>query len=252
VSYDQKHNEANGEDNRDGTNDNHSSNYGVEGDTEDPAIAQVRLRQVRNFLVTLLLSQGVPMICGGYEIGRTQHGNNNAYAQDNAIGWFDWNLNDERRALVEFTARLVELRRHHPNLHRRKFFQDRPIDPGASTRQVNGHQEQDIAWLRPDGYEMTPEEWNQGWVRCIGLRLSGRTLDDVNGFGEPIRDETFLILLNPHHEPIRFYMPKGQGTAWEVLLNSAEPERADKPVIAAGQPFELVHRSTALLRELTD
>ncbi|MGO9260630.1 MAG: glycogen debranching protein GlgX [Bryobacteraceae bacterium] len=251
VSYGHKHNQANGEDNRDGSNDNHSSNYGVEGDTQDPRIVEVRRRQVRNFLLTLLLSQGVPMICGGDEIGRTQHGNNNAYAQDNPVGWFDWNLDEAGRALLEFTARLVELRRRHPNLHRRKFFQDRRIDPGGAAREVNGREEQDITWLRPDGNEMTPEEWNQGWVRCIGLRLSGRTLDDVNGVGEPIRDETFLILLNPHHEPIRFFMPRREGTAWEVILDSAEPERAAKPMVAAGEALELIPRSTALLRELT-
>ncbi|HTX34034.1 MAG TPA: glycogen debranching protein GlgX, partial [Bryobacteraceae bacterium] len=252
VSYDHKHNEANGEENRDGTNENYSSNYGAEGDTDDPEINAVRQRQARNFLVTLLLSQGVPMICGGDEMGRTQRGNNNAYAQDDAISWFDWNLDEARRKLVEFTARLVDVRRQHPNLHRRKFFQDRRIDPGTSSREVNGHQEQDITWLRPDGQEMTPEEWHQGWIRCIGLRLSGRTLDDVNGVGEAIRDETFLILLNPHHEPIRFFMPAGEGTAWEVMLDSAAPEREDKPLIAAGEAFELIPRSTALLREMRD
>ncbi len=252
VSYDRKHNQANGEDNRDGSNDNHSWNCGAEGETEDAAIVELRRRQVRNFLVTLLLSQGVPMICGGDELGRTQHGNNNAYAQDNATSWFDWNLDKAGRSLIEFTARLVDLRRRHPNLHRRKFFQDRRIDPGAASRQVNGHQELDITWLRPDGKEMTPEEWNQGWIRCIGLRLSGRTLDDVNGFGEPIRDETFLILLNPHHEPIRFFMPDCRGTAWELMLDSAAPAREEKPLVASGEALELIPRSTALLREMTD
>jgi glycogen operon protein len=252
VSYDLKHNEANGEENRDGSNDNHSSNYGVEGDTSDPEILETRERQKRNFLLTLLASQGVPMICGGDEIGRTQHGNNNAYAQDSPLSWYDWNLDERRASLLEFTRRLVELRRQHPNLHRRKFFQDRRIDPGTEKRQVNGHTEQDITWLRPDGLEMTPEEWNQGWVRCIGLQLNGRTLDDVNGVGEPIRDETFMILLNPHHEPIRFYMPPKEGVAWEVLLDSGTPESDDKPVVAPGEFHELIARSTALLRELTD
>jgi len=253
VSYDNKHNEANGEDSRDGTNDNHSYNYGVEGETEDAEIRAVRERQKRNLMATLLLSQGVPMICGGDEIGRTQRGNNNAYAQDNDVSWFDWHPDDRAKSLLEFTTRLVEIRRQHPNLHRRKFFQDRSISPGStSEREVDGRSEQDITWLRPDGLEMTPDEWHAGWVRCIGLQLSGRTLDDVNGVGEPIRDETFMILLNPHTESIKFYMPPRQGTAWEVLLDSAQPERTEKPVIAPGEPYELIARSTALLRELTD
>jgi isoamylase len=252
VAYDGKHNDANAEDNRDGTNDNHSSNYGVEGATDNAEILEVRERQKRNFLTTLLVSQGVPMICGGDEIGRTQRGNNNAYAQDNQVSWYDWNLDDRRKSLLEFTRRLVELRRQHPNLHRRKFFQDRPIDPGSPQREVDGRSEPDITWLRPDGNEMTPEEWNAGWVRCIGFELNGRTLDDVNGVGEPVRDETFLILLNPHHEPIRFFMPRRDGTAWELLMDSALPEKTDKPVLAAGQFYDLIARSTALLRELRD
>ncbi len=252
VSYDNKHNEANGEENRDGTNDNHSHNYGVEGPTEDPGIVETRERQKRNLMLTLMVSQGVPMICGGDEIGRTQSGNNNAYAQDNPVSWFDWNLDENRTSLLQFTRRLVDLRRQHPNLRRRKFFQDRRIDPGSSDREVDGHTEADIMWIRPDGQEMTPEEWNAGWVRCIGLLLNGRTLDDLNGFGEPIRDETFLMLFNPHHEPIRFYMPR-PGSAWELLLDSRDPAgEGSKPVFPAGQFHEMIPRSTAVLRELTD
>jgi glycogen operon protein len=253
VSYNEKHNEANGEENRDGSNENHSFNYGAEGPTDDAGIVEVRERQKRNLLVTLLLSQGVPMICGGDEIGRTQNGNNNAYAQDNETGWFQWNLDARQRSLLEFTRRLVELRRGHSNLHRRKFFQDRSIQPGGSAAiRVDGHSERDITWLRPDGCEMTPEEWNAGWVRCIGLELSGRTLDDLNGVGEPITDETFLLLFNPHTGPIQFYMPRNEGVAWELILDSANPERAEKPVIPPGQFYELIPRSAALLRELTD
>jgi glycogen operon protein len=254
VSYDHKHNEANGEDNRDGANDNHSYNYGAEGATDDQEIIQTRERQKRNLLLTLLFSQGVPMICGGDEIGRTQKGNNNAYAQDNPVSWFDWSLDDRAKSLFNFTAKLVEMRRQHPNLHRRKFFQDRRISPGETGgRDVDGRCERDIVWLRPDGNEMTPEEWHAGWVRCIGLRLSGRTLDDVNGMGEPIRDDSFLILFNPHTEPIRFFMPREQGTAWELTISSAQPEFDGKPpIVKAGEPYELIARSTALLRELTD
>src|SRR5579863_5447038 len=159
VSYNDKHNEANGEDNRDGTNDNDSWNHGVEGPTEDSSIQDLRERQKRNFLATLLLSQGVPMLSGGDEIGRTQNGNNNGYAQDNETSWFDWNLDDRRRTLLEFVRNLIDLRKSHPNLHRRKFFQDRRIDPEAPERQVNGGAEVDILWLRTDGKEMTQEEW---------------------------------------------------------------------------------------------
>ncbi len=252
VSYDQKHNQANGEDNRDGTNDNHSSNYGTEGPSDDPEIVETRERQKRNFMLTLLMSQGIPMICGGDEVSRTQSGNNNAYAQDNAVSWYDWTLDDRKKSLLEFTRRLVELRRRHPNLHRRKFFQDRRIDPGTEKRQVDGRSERDLTWLRPDGCEMTPEEWDAGWVRCIGLQLNGKTVDDVNGVGEPIIDETFMILLNPHHEPIRFYMPAIPGTAWELVLDSAEPNREKRPIISAGEFYELIPRSTAVLRELAD
>jgi isoamylase len=252
VSYDYKHNEANGEENRDGANDNHSYNYGAEGATEDSRVQETRERQKRNFLMTLLVSQGVPMICGGDEIGRTQGGNNNAYAQDNEISWFDWNLDEHARLLLDFTRRLVEMRRQHPNLHRRKFFQDRPINPGTAERQVDGRAEQDIVWLRPDGNEMTNEEWNAGWVRCIGVRLNGRTLEDVNGVGEPIQDETFLILFNPHTEPIRFFMPMRPGTAWELEIDTAFPEKSDRPVIPSGEYYEMVPRSSAVLRELAD
>ncbi len=251
VSYDDKHNQANGEDNRDGNNENYSYNYGAEGPTDDQEIAETRERQKRNFMLTLFCSQGLPMLCGGDEIGRTQSGNNNAYAQDNPISWFDWHMDKRRESLLEFTRRLIRMRRRHPNLHRRKFFQDRGIHPGQTERQVNGHVERDITWLRPDGAEMTPEEWQAGWVRCIGFELNGRTLDDVNGVGEPIYDETFMVLLNPHHEPIQFYMPR-RAAAWEVLLDSAYPERTACPIVRSGDAYELIARSTALLREMRD
>ncbi|MBV8730819.1 MAG: glycogen debranching protein GlgX [Acidobacteriia bacterium] len=251
VSYNGKHNEANGEDNRDGTNDNHSWNCGMEGETDKPEVQELRERQMRNFLLTLMISQGVPMICGGDEIGRTQKGNNNAYAQDNDISWYKWNLGEREKSLLEFTQELVKLRREHPNLHRRKFFQDRTISPATPERQVNGKSEKDVTWLRPDGGEMTEEEWNAGWVRCIGVKLSGRTLDDVNGVGEPIYDDSYLIAFNPHHEPIKFYMPRAEGVAWKVLID-ADPRRTDRPVIRSGEPYELTPHSSAVLQELAD
>jgi isoamylase len=228
VSYNEKHNDANLEDNRDGTNDNHSWNCGAEGPSDDPAIPELRERQKRNFLATLLLSQGVPMICGGDEIGRTQHGNNNAYAQDNETSWFDWELDAKGRNLLAFTRDLIELRKNHPNLHRRKFFQDRRIDPEAPDRKVNGGVEGDILWLRPDGKEMSQEEWHAGWICCVGMLLNGRTLDDVNAVGEPILDDTFVILCNPHHEPIRFLLPNlAAGKSWIVCLDTGQPAFAN-------------------------
>jgi isoamylase len=249
VSFSEKHNEANGEENRDGTNDNHSWNHGTEGDTDDAGIVNLRDRQECNFLATLMLSQGVPMLCGGDEIGRTQRGNNNAYAQDNEISWFDWNLNDRQRALMDFTRRLIRLRETHPNLHRRRFFQDRRIDPDAPDRQVNGDSEQDILWLRPDGQEMTQDEWHAGWVRSFGMWLNGRTLDEVNGIGEPIYDDSFLLLFNPHHEAVRFVLPQPKpGTLWEVCFdtrNLAPPARR-APV---RKFYNLIDRSMAVLQE---
>ena len=171
VSYDQKHNEANGEENRDGSDHNDSWNMGAEGETDDAVINAARARQQRNFLATLLLSQGVPMICGGDEIGRTQQGNNNAYCQDSEISWYDWSLAEKNQSLLEFTTKLIALRRAHPNFRRRKFYQDRVIRHSVL---------KDIAWYRTDGAEMTDEEWNAGWVRCIGMMLNGATIGDVD------------------------------------------------------------------------
>src|SRR6202789_2849338 len=168
VSYNEKHNEANKEDNKDGTNDNQSWNMGVEGDTDDETINHARERQIRNFLATLILSQGVPMICGGDERGRTQYGNNNAFCQDNEVSWYDWNLDEPRKRLLEFTSRLIELRKEHPNLHRRKFFQD---------RKIRGSVVRDIAWLGTDGNELSDDNWDKEWNRSIGLMLNGKTLD---------------------------------------------------------------------------
>jgi len=250
VSYNDKHNQANGEENRDGSNDNHSWNHGAEGPTDDPAILALRQRQKRNLMATLLLSQGVPMICGGDEIGRTQTGNNNAYAQDNETSWCDWSLDPHRRQLLEFVSSLVCLRKRHPNLHRRKFFQDRRIEPEAPARAVEGGTEGDILWLRPDGKEMTQGEWHAGWVRCIGLYLNGRTLDEVNPIGEQVRDDSFLILLNPHHEPVRFTLPQMRsGTSWELLVDtrtSSRPRPAQRP-----RKFHtLLDHSLAVFREI--
>jgi glycogen operon protein len=191
------------------------------------------------------------MICGGDEIGRTQKGNNNAYAQDNEISWYDWTPDPAKQDMFQFTANLIKLRREHSNLHRRKFFQDRRIGPGETVRTVCGADEQDIMWIRPDGNEMTADEWKAGWVRCIGLMLNGRTLDDVDGLGQPLQDDTFLMLLNPHHEKIDFYMPKGhEGTHWELCFDTKEGSSPQE--IEKGQPYELRDRSFACFREKPD
>jgi glycogen operon protein len=254
VSYNDKHNEANGEDNRDGANDNHSWNHGVEGPTDDPNIVALRDREKRNFLVTLLLSQGVPMLCSGDEISRTQNGNNNAYCQDNEISWLDWNLDDRKKSLLEFTSKLIALRRDHPNLHRRKFFQDRQISPSAAQkRSVDGLEIQDIEWFRPDGQQMTEDEWTAGWVRCLGVRLSGRTIDDVDRYGEPLSDDTFLLCLNPHNDHIQFYMPPCSASCkWHLLLDTRNPVIAEPTLLNADQPYDMIEHSAVLFCEAED
>jgi isoamylase len=251
VSYSEKHNEANGEDNKDGANDNHSWNHGTEGETPDPNTIELRGRDMRNLLATLLLSQGVPMICAGDEIGRTQRGNNNAYAQDNELSWIDWNLDEGKKALLEFTTNMIALRKEHPNFHRRKFFQDRKISPSSAAKhEVDGFQVQDIAWYRPDGGEMTEDEWKAGWVRCLGMRLSGRTLQDVDRYGEPIRDDSFLFCMNPHHEHIQFYIPAcTAGCSWEIIMDTRDAACTQKRSIKPGEAYDMLEHSAVLFRE---
>jgi glycogen operon protein len=251
VSYNAKHNEANGEENRDGANDNHSWNMGVEGPTEDEKILDLRERQKRNFLLTLLLSQGVPMICAGDEMSRTQHGNNNAYCQDNDISWLDWKLDERKEDLIALTTYLISLRRAHPNLRRRKFFQDRQISPTKSSRQmVDEVDVEDITWFRPDGQQMTEEEWHAGWVRCLGLRLSGRTLSDVDPEGEPLTDDTYLICLNPHHQGIAFYLPAcTKGCQWEMVVDTKFPLPGAKRAKAKDGPYKMIAHSAVVFRE---
>jgi glycogen operon protein len=252
VSYNEKHNEANGEENRDGSNDNQSWNHGAEGPTDDPGINELREREKRNFMATLLVSQGVPMICGGDEIGRTQNGNNNGYAQDNEISWLNWNLSEQQKALLEFTSQLIELRKNHPNLHRRHFFQGRAISPGESARQqLDGHEVRDITWFRPDGHEMTSDEWKAGWVRCLAMRLSGKTINDVDRNGELLLDDTFLFCLNPHHENIQFYLPPCTTSCqWEKLFDTREPKCCAGSPINGNQFYEMLSHSAVLFREV--
>jgi glycogen operon protein len=241
VSYNGKHNEKNGEENRDGTGNNLSWNCGAEGSTDDPSILSLRERQKRNFLATLLLSQGVPMLCGGDEIGRTQEGNNNAYCQDNGISWVDWKLDKRRRELLAFTRGLIQLRREHPVLRRRQFF---------FGRRIRGSEVKDLAWFRLDGKEMTDENWQDPVARCIGLRLAGDAIDEVDAQGEPVTDDTLLILLNAHHEPLSFTLPAHRpGVKWELLLDTrtADGRRLHR-AMKGGEVYDLEARCLALLR----
>ncbi|MCE3223842.1 MAG: glgX [Nitrospira sp.] len=242
VSYNEKHNEANGEDNHDGTDDNLSWNCGVEGPTTKPSVVELRERQQRNMLATLLLSQGVPMLCGGDEMGRTQRGNNNAYCQDSEISWIDWKLNKHHQALLAFTKGLIQLRQHHPVFRRRRFFQG---------RRIRGAEVKDISWLRPDGKEMTDDDWAQGYVRCLGVRLAGHAIEEKDSRGRPVLDETFLMLLNAHHEPRPFTLPAHKpGVRWQPVLDTAVTEGHEKTVtlLKGGLQYDLDARSLALLR----
>jgi isoamylase len=241
VSYNEKHNEANGEQNRDGSNENYSWNMGAEGPTDDPKIIEMRERQKRNFLATLFLSQGVPMLHGGDEISQTKNGNNNAYCQDNETTWFDWNLDERKEALLEFASALIQFRLEHPNFHRRKFFQDRSI---RSTEDAA------IIWLRPDGKQMTDEEWEQGWQRCIGVFLNGRTLADVSNSAQPVTDDDFLLLLNCHYEPVDFFLPELETDRnWELVFDTKKPAfEKNKVPVSSGQSITLIERSMVLLR----
>jgi isoamylase len=210
VSYEQKHNEANGEGNADGESHNRSWNCGVEGDTDDPQVLACRAAQQRNLLTTLLLSQGVPMLLAGDELGRTQGGNNNAYCQDNEIAWQAWDDVDDD--LFEFTKRLIELRRAHPTFRRRRFFHGRPIRGSI-----------DLGWCKPDGTEMTDEDWEDGHARSLGLFINGESIADVDQRGQHVVDDSFLLLLNAHDEAIPWTLPKQWARPWEVVLATAEP-----------------------------
>ncbi len=240
VSYNEKHNEANGEDNNDGTNDNASWNLGVEGPTDDPEIAELRERQKRNFLATLFFSQGVPMLCGGDEISRTQGGNNNAYCQDDEISWYDWKLDDRKRSLFDYTAKLIAFRRAHPNLHRRKFFQDRTIR----------HQDaQDVIWLSADGLEMSDEQWSQGWMKSFALFLNGATIGDVDEAGMPVDDDSFLMLLNCHVETVEFKIPSLAGIrTWETAFDTRRTDVPHGETFAPESTTSLDRQTFVLLR----
>ena len=242
VSYNHKHNEANGEDNRDGSDDNQSWNCGAEGPTDDLAINALRQRQKRNMLTTLFLSQGVPMHCMGDEVGRTRQGNNNGYCQDNEISWFNWNWTKLDQELLDFTRFLIELRQKHPVFHRRQFFQG---------RRIHGAEVKDLSWFRPDGKEMTEDDWNQGYARCLGVRLAGDAIAEIDTYGNQIKDDTFLILVNAHHEPRTFVLPAHKrGVRWELGFDTREslPSGTRKQYLKGGESYDLEHRSMAVLK----
>ncbi len=242
VSYQEKHNEANGEDNRDGERNNESMNFGVEGPTDDPAVTEARERQKRNLLATLMLSQGVPMLLGGDEIGRTQRGNNNAYAQDNDISWFDWRLTDADRQLLDFTRGLIAIFRQHPVLRRRRFFQG---------RRIRGSSVKDLTWYGPDGHEMSDEQWTEVGTHTIGLRLAGDAIDERGPRGERVVDDTLLMILYAADAAVSFRLPNGAGRGWELMLDTRRP---DPPLLDRGEQheggagYELAPRAVVLLR----
>ena len=242
VSYNSKHNEANGEENRDGSDNNRSWNCGVEGPTDDPEVNRLRARQKRNFMATTLLSQGVPMLLAGDEIGRTQAGNNNAYCQDNEISWVDWTPEHMDLDTLGFVRQLIALHKEHAVFRRRKFFQG---------RKIKGAEIKDIVWLRPDGEEMTDEEWNQDFARCLGVALSGAVIDEVTERGQRVKDENFLLLMNAHFEEIHFTLPAPPlGAGWIALIDTSCQISGDANRFFVGRSsYPLQARSLALLVE---
>ncbi|MEV0124065.1 glycogen debranching protein GlgX [Streptomyces sp. NPDC050703] len=218
VSYDRKHNEANGEGNEDGESHNRSWNCGVEGPTDDEAVLELRGRQQRNFLATLLLSQGIPMIAHGDELGRTQRGNNNAYCQDSELTWVDWDLDHEQRDLVAFTRRCISLRTAHPVLRRRRFFR-------GDTVTHEGQPLADLVWLRPDAREMAEDDWQRADAHSVGVFLNGDAIAEPDPQGMPVVDDSFLLLLNSFREPVVFRLPEpAYGERWMTRIDTSDPQ----------------------------
>jgi glycogen operon protein len=241
VSYNEKHNDANGEGNRDGTNDNRSWNCGAEGPTDDPAVNALRRRQQRNFLTTLLLSQGVPMLLGGDELSRTQQGNNNAWCQDNELSWFDWELDDEQRRLLDWTGRLISFREQHPVFRRTWFFEG---------RNHSGSGVPDVWWFRPDGRRMTQRDWARQDAYTLGVFLNGKEVRRLTQRGRRLEDDSFLLLFNAFHEPVEFTLPPRRfGRRWELELTTSEGEPGETAFPARGlAPVE--DRSVVVLRSV--
>ncbi|MGW2240407.1 glycogen debranching protein GlgX, partial [Streptomyces sp. NPDC001759] len=241
VSYDGKHNETNGEDNRDGEDHNRSWNCGVEGPTQDRGVLALRARQQRNLLATLLLSQGVPMISHGDELGRTQQGNNNAYCQDNELTWIDWEKAAEGSELLDFTRMLIALRREHPVFRRRRFFKGR-VPRGSETAS------KDIGWFTPGGQEMTDDDWDTGFARSLMVHLNGKAITEPDLRGLPVQDDSFLLLVNAHNQALTFAVPAELGPWWAVEVDTAIPYTEFRPLIKAGSDVEVEARSLLVLR----
>ncbi len=240
VSYNDKHNKANGEGNRDGESYNRSWNFGVEGPTDDPKTLDRRARQQRNFLATLLISQGVPMLLGGDEIGRNQQGNNNAYCQDNEVSWYDWEHIDGE--LLAFAAGMIAFRRNHPAFQRRRWFH------GRSLRGTP-----DLSWFKPDGTRMTDEDWDIGHSQSVGVFLNGEGIAAPDARGQRITDDSYLLLFNAHHEPIEWQMPDEWGQIWQPVIDTTSSEiGADVPPVKAGDALSQPERSVLVLRRIED
>ncbi|MDZ7700367.1 MAG: glycogen debranching protein GlgX [Deltaproteobacteria bacterium] len=238
VSYNKKHNQANGEENLDGESHNRSWNCGVEGPTEDPDVRRLRERQKRNFLATLMLSQGVPMLLGGDEAGRTQQGNNNAYCQDNEISWYDWENMDE--ALLGFCQQLIRYRKDHPVFRRRGWFHGRPI---------HGSEVHDIRWFTPEGEQMAEEDWGQGYAKSLGVFLNGATIPNPNPRGVSVVDDNFYMIFNTSHEPLNFILPsEDYGTHWVKELDTKNGWMEDEKPLHPGEQIKVEARSLVVLR----
>jgi isoamylase len=236
VSYNGKHNEANGEHNRDGASDNHSWNCGVEGSTDDPSINELRFRQMRNFLATLFVSQGVPMLLAGDEFGQTQSGNNNAYCQDSELSWLNWQLSPPQKELLEFACRVIRLKHDQPVLRRRTFFQGRPL---------HGTGVKDVTWFDPKAVEMTDEDWTAGFVRAFQVRLAGDAIEETNSRGQRIVGDTLCLLFNGHFEPIQFMLPAAATSAgWKLAIDTARPAASGH--IASGKGYRAEARSLVI------
>ncbi len=258
VTYNEKHNGANGEDNNDGDDNNRSYNWGVEGETDDAKINELRGRIKRNFLVTLALSQGVPMLLGGDEVGRTQLGNNNAYCQDDEISYYDWSLRDENLEMLGFTRKLMEFRKNHPNFRRRKWFEGRDVwGTGLS----------DIGWFNPDGTEMTQDQWDDDFAKTIGVFLNGEEIPSPGPRGERVVDNSFLLLFNGHSEMMEFTIPEASefgraqrrsdedaeatgdwGEAWEVVIDTRDHQGTTPHTHKAGEKVQVIEHSIVVLR----
>jgi glycogen operon protein len=234
VSYNEKHNEANGENNADGDSHNRSWNCGAEGETEDVEVLKCRARQQRNFLTTLFTAQGVPMLLGGDELGRTQKGNNNAYCQDNELSWFNWDEIDE--PLLAFTRWIIAFRREHPVFRRRRFFQGRPIRGTL-----------DIGWFRPDGHSMTDDDWDVGYARSLGVFLNGRAIQGHDEQGRPITDDSFILLFNAHSQGVRWTIPEEYADGWRLILDTRRRHIERQPRLVEGR-ITTSARSIAVLQ----